>query len=69
MDFLDILINFFNVTDNSNLIKINFEKFTDKNEYFGERIKSFVSFTIMILCIIALVFGIAFLIYKLLKDI
>ncbi|RYJ37937.1 hypothetical protein NU08_3151 [Flavobacterium anhuiense] len=49
------------------MFKIHFAKFTDKNEYLGERIKSFFSFTILTLCFIALVLGISFLIYKLLK--
>lgn len=42
MDFLDFLNNFSNVTNNSNMIKTHFEKFTDENEYLGERIKSFL---------------------------
>lgn len=68
MDFLDAIINFFNVTDNSNLVKIYFEKFTDNNEYIGERILSFILFIILIFCYIALVFGILFLIYKFFKQ-
>ncbi len=64
MDFLDFLNNLSNVTNNSNLIKVNFERFTDKNEYLGERIKSFIAFTTIIICLIILVFGIAFLIYS-----
>lgn len=67
MGFLEILSNLLNLTTSTNLFKIHFEKFTDKNEYLGERIKSFISFTILTLCFIALVLGIAFLIYKLLK--
>jgi hypothetical protein len=64
MDFLDFLNNVCNVTNNSNLIKIHFERFTDKHEYKGERVKSFFAFIVMVLCFTALIFGIVFLIYK-----
>lgn len=64
MDFLDFLNNFSTVTNNSNLIKTHFERFTDKNEYKAERVKSFIAFTLIILCFIALIFGIVFLMYK-----
>ncbi len=65
MDFLDAIINFFNVTNNSNLLKIYFKRFTDNNEYIGERILSFI---ILTFCYIALIFGILFLIYKFFKQ-
>jgi hypothetical protein len=68
MDVLDFFINFFNLIDNSNFIKIHFEKFTDCNEYLGVRIISFLSFIILTLCYIAIVFGILFLIFKLFKK-
>ncbi len=68
MDFLDIIINFFNVADNSSLFRIHFEKFTDTNEYKGERIISFLIFAVLTFCYIALVFGILFLIYKFFKQ-
>ena len=41
MDILDAIINFFNVTDSTNLLKKNWTIFFDKNEYLGERIKAF----------------------------
>ena len=65
MDFLDAINNFFNVTNNSNLIKIHFEKFTDKNEYKGQRFLSFIQFIILLLVFFILIAGICFLIYKL----
>lgn len=68
MDFLDAIINFFNVTNNSNLLKIYFKRFTDNDEYRGERILSFILFIILTFCYIALVFGILFLIYKFFKQ-
>jgi|GEM_PF-3215376 len=67
MDFIEILSNLLNLNNPSNLFKIHFERFTDKNEYIGERIKSFTSFTILTLFSIAVFLAIIFLIYKLLK--
>ena len=43
MDILDILINFFNLNDNSNFLRIQFNKMTDKNEYLGVRVIGFLS--------------------------
>lgn len=68
LDFFDLLDNVSKVADSSNLIKTHFGKFTDKNEYVGERIKSFIGFLILILLLIALGFGIIFLIYKTTKQ-
>jgi len=47
MDILEIIINFFNVTDSSNLVNKNWIILSNKNEYLGERIKAFffISFT------------------------
>lgn len=67
MDYLDFIVNFFNVSDNSSLIKIYFEKFRDSNEYRGERIISFICFVILLLVYIAMIFGIIFLAYYFLK--
>ena len=67
MDFLDFLNNFSIVSNNSNLIKTHFERFTDKNEYKGERVKSFIAFILMTLCFIALISVIIFVIYKFFK--
>lgn len=67
MDFIEILSNLLNLNNPSNLFKVHFERFTDKNEYLGERIKSFTSFIILTLFSIAVFLAIIFLIYKLLK--
>lgn len=67
MDYLDFIVNFFNVSDNSSLIRIYFEKFRDSNEYKGERIISFICFVILLLVYIAMIFGIIFLAYYFLK--
>lgn len=67
MDFLDFLSNLSSVNSNSNLIKDSFKSFTDSTEYPGERIKSFIAFLILVLCYIAVAFGILFLIYKFFK--
>lgn len=64
MDFLDFLNNICNVTNNSNLIKIHFERFTDKYEYKGERVKSFIAFILLVLSFILLISVIIFVIYK-----
>lgn len=65
MDIPDLIINLLNLTDSENLIKKNWNILSDKNEYLGERIISFLAFTILIICYIAFIFGIMFLIYKL----
>jgi len=41
MDILDFIINLLNLTDSENHIKKNWNILSDKNEYLGERIKSF----------------------------
>jgi len=66
MDFVEIVMNLLNLDDKSNLFKIHFEKFTDKNEYTGERIKSFILFTVLLLSSIALIIFVLFLIYTIL---
>jgi len=66
MDFVEILINLLNLDDKSNLFKIHFEKFTDKYEHKGERIKSFVLFIILVLSSLALIIFCLFLIYTIL---
>lgn len=68
MDFLDFLNNFSNVTNNSNLIKTHFEKFTDKNEYKGERVKSFIAFTLITFCFIVLIAVLLFVIFIFFKS-
>lgn len=68
MDILDFLNNISNVTNNSNLIKTHFERFTDKNEYEGERAKSCIAFILMTLCFIVLIYVIIFVVYKFFKH-
>lgn len=60
MDFLDIIINFFNVTDSSSLLKKNWRIVFDKEEYLDERIKSFIIF---VLLTVAYIFIFVFVIY------
>ncbi len=66
MDFVEILIDLLNLDDKSNLFKIHFEKFTDKYEYKRERIKSFILFIILVVCSLALIIFVLFLIYTIL---
>ena len=68
MDYLDFIINFFNVTDNASLIRINFEKFRDPNEYKGERIISFIRFVILLTLYITMILGLVFLAYYFLNK-
>lgn len=67
MDYFDLIINFFNVTDSSNLLKIHLERFKDNNEYKGQRIMSFIIFLILILLYISVIFGGISLMYYFLK--
>jgi hypothetical protein len=48
MDYLDALFNFLNIFDNSNYIRKDYDALTDKNEYLGKRIFSFLSILITI---------------------
>ncbi|WP_163399628.1 hypothetical protein [Flavobacterium fluviatile] len=68
LDFFDLLDNTSKAGGIPNSIKTCVEKFTDKNEYLGERIISFIGFLLIILFLIALSFGIIFLIYKAIKQ-
>ena len=65
MDILDIIINIFKLTDSIELLQKNWTIFTDKNEYPGERIKSF---TLLILTYLFLLIGIIYLILKLINK-
>jgi len=67
MDYLDLIINFFNVTNNSGLVRKNFDRFRDSDEYKGQRIISFINFILLLLSYIAIVFGIVYLIYYFIK--
>jgi hypothetical protein len=65
MDILDLIINFFNVTDSENLLKKNWNILSDDSEYFGERIKSFFLFILLILVYLFLISFTIYLIYYL----
>ena len=60
MDILDFIINFLNITDSENIIMKYWNVFSDKNEYFGERIKSLF---LIILLIAVYLFLITFTFY------
>jgi len=64
MDFLTAILDFLNVTDNSHYIKKDIEKLSDKNEYLGPRILSFLS---LLLTLIAILFFIC-LLYLIIKQ-
>lgn len=61
MDYLDLIINFFNVTSSSGLARKYFHKFRDTNEYKGDRIISFIGFLTLLITYIAILFGIIYL--------
>jgi hypothetical protein len=65
MDILDFIINFLNITDSVNLVKKNWDILSDKNEYLGERIKSFFAFIFLILTYLFLITFIFYMIYYL----
>ena len=67
MDFIELFSLLSNLYNPSNLFKTHFERFTDKNEYIGERIISFIAFTILTTFYILLLSIIALIIYKLIK--
>jgi hypothetical protein len=66
MEFVEIVMGLLNLNNDKNLFKIHFERFTDKYEYKGERIKSFVLFITLVLCTLTLLFFGSFLIYTIL---
>lgn len=66
MDLVEIVMIFLNLDNKSNLFRIHFEKFTDKYEYTGERIKSFILFITLVLSSLALIIFVLFLIYTIL---
>lgn len=66
MDFVEIIIGILNLSGISNLFKTHFERFTDKYEYKGERIKSFIAFVILCLCFAFFTIVILFVLYKIL---
>ena len=68
MDILDFIINLLNLTDSENHIKKNWNILSDKNEYLGERIKSFFLFILLIavylFLIIITIYSIYYLLFK-----
>jgi hypothetical protein len=68
MDILDFIINLLNFTDSENLVKKNWNVFTDKNEYLGERIIALLAFIVLMFCYGLFIFVILFAICKLLKK-
>lgn len=67
MDLIDAIINFFNVTDSTSLLKKNFEILKDEDEYLGERIKAFFSLFILIVCYVAIVMVLIYILSNFLK--
>jgi len=65
MDILDFIINLLNLTDSENLVKKNWNIFSDKNEYLGERIISFFSFILLIALYLFLITFTFYIIYYL----
>jgi hypothetical protein len=68
MDILDAIIDFFNFTGSSSLLKKKFTTFKDKEEYLGERIKSFFSLVILILFYILILIFLIYLIAYLFSN-
>lgn len=66
MDFVEIIMNILNLSGISNLFKTHFERFTDKYEYTGERIKSFIAFLILCLSFLFFTIAILFVLYTIL---
>lgn len=64
MDLFTAIIDFLNLTDNTNYLKEASDKLVDKNEYLGVRI---VSFLIISFSLIAVLFFL-FLFYILFND-
>lgn len=65
MDVLDFIINLLNLSDTENLVKKNWSILCDKNEYLGERIKSFFSFILLIAVYLFLITFTFYIIYSL----
>ena len=56
MNYLDALFNFLNIFDNSNYIRKDYNALTDKNEYLGKRILSFLSILITIIATVFIIY-------------
>jgi hypothetical protein len=65
MELLDFIINLLNLTDSENLIKKNWNILCDKNEYLGERIKSFFAIILLIAVYLFLITFTFYIIYSL----
>jgi hypothetical protein len=64
MDFISALLDFLNLTDNTHYVRKAYEKLTDKNEYLGERILSFLSLLITLIAFLFLIYIIYIIIKK-----
>jgi hypothetical protein len=64
MDFISALLDFLNLTDNTHYLGKAYEKLTDKNEYLGERILSFLSLLITLIAFLFLIYIIYIIIKK-----
>jgi hypothetical protein len=60
METLDFIINLLHLTDSESHIRKNWNILSDKNEYLGEKIKSFLA---LVLLIIVYAFLIVFIFY------
>lgn len=65
MDVLDFIIHLLNLSDSENLVNKNWTVIVDKNEYLGERIKSFFSFILLIAGYLFLIIFTFYIIYYL----
>lgn len=64
MDLISAIFDFFNVFDNSHYIRNDYNKLTDKEEYLGVRILSFLSLFITVIAILFLIYIIYIIIKK-----
>jgi hypothetical protein len=65
MDIIDFIIQLLNITDSENLLKKNWNILSDKNEYLGKRIKSFISVVLLITTYLFLITFTIYIIYHL----
>lgn len=64
MDILDFILNLLNLTESENLVRKNWNVLSDKNEYLGERIKSFFAVIILFTFYLFLITIIFYTIYS-----
>jgi hypothetical protein len=63
MDAIDVILNFFNITDNAHYVRKEYNKLIDKNEYLGPRILSFLSLLLTLIAILFFIYAL-YLIFK-----